>query len=54
MFDMIGVFVKNWWWNVLGGLSVYMLKVGNGEVGFVFGFGCGDVILLELFFYLYK
>lgn len=38
----------------LGGRSVQLSEVANGEAGLVFGFGCGDVILLELFLHSHK
>lgn len=52
--DMIGASVKNRRWNASGGSSVHMSKAGNGEAGLVFGFGCGDVTLLELFLHSHK
>lgn len=38
----------------LGGRSVQLSEVVNGEAGLVFGFGCGDVTLLELFLHSHK
>jgi len=47
--DKIRSFVNHRRQVALGGRSVLLSEVVDGGAGLVFGFGCGDVTLLELF-----